>query len=88
MNLIFEALFNGIVLFLKNNFLIIDNENICIDNNQNSIELQYLIKICKIIGSNYLLYLQSYSLIDLCDNYFTKNTYYAILVFTFCILNF
>ena len=74
MSLIFEALFKEIVENLKKNLF--NKENINVDSNNmdvNIVELQYLIKICKIIGYNYPVYLQSYSLIEKGEMFFYKN---------------
>jgi hypothetical protein len=70
--LVFEAVIKGIVEILKNE--IFDNNDINnIIDEKNINKFLYLLKIIKIIGFNYPLYLQSCSLIELGDKFLSKN---------------
>jgi len=73
LSLVFEAVIKIIVEKLKNDiFDNIDINNNIIDEKKVNMFL-YLLKISKIIGFNYPLYLQSCSLIELCNKFLSKN---------------
>jgi hypothetical protein len=75
LSLVFEAAIKGIIEILRNEIFDNNDMNNNILDEKNVNKLLYLLKIIKIIGFNYPLYLQSCSLIELGDKFLSKNKF-------------
>ena len=73
LSLVFEAAIKGIIEILRNEIFDNNDMNNNIIDEKNVNKLLYLLKIIKIIGFNYPLYLQSCSLIEISDKFLSKN---------------